>query len=164
VKILLSVVFLLLVPASAAADRLDRANRLAADMWGPALQDACPDGLTVAYGANADDPDALGWAWPGRCEIGLNTSRSELRSWAPFCDTFLHEAGHVAGHDHEFEGHDGIMLAKGEIVRARVHRFGERARTRWYGITPACRSQVARRHVQPRGEVVGPQIRSLARD
>jgi hypothetical protein len=133
---LLSAALLLLVPASAAADRLDRANRLAVEMWGPALTEVCPDGLTVRW-ERASDPGLFGWTWQNKCEIGLNTSQPILRRWAPYCDTFLHEAGHILGYDHDHTGHGRIMSSHAPIVRD-VFLIGKLRDVEWSGVHPSC--------------------------
>jgi hypothetical protein len=81
VRVVIAAVLLLLaLPSAANADRLDRVNRLAVQMWGPVLTDVCPDGLTVRY--ERAQYDTLGWAWQNRCEIGLNSRRDALESWS----------------------------------------------------------------------------------
>jgi hypothetical protein len=134
--LLLALLALLLLAAPASADRADRAERLAERMWGTALQDTCPDGITVRWGRLR--ADALGRAWEGDCAVELNQRRRELAEWPPFCDTILHEAGHIVGHDHYHRGHRGVMLSEGMLTRDEVVYASGRSSVRWRGVHPWC--------------------------
>lgn len=80
-----------------------------------------------------------GHAWPGDCRIAINTGSYPVHSVGPFCDTVVHEYGHVSGyqdplnvkdpaHSHQ-AGH--LMSASGFYVRANGN---------WTGVHWLCRS------------------------
>lgn len=96
--------------------------------------------MTVSVDRTPDDLLGLGWARRGDCNVVLNGQRDELRSWPPYCDTMLHEAGHVLGYSHHHRGHGRIMRAVDSIARETYHRIGERRTvTRWLGVNRLCR-------------------------
>jgi hypothetical protein len=133
---MLVVLVLLVLPSAANADRLDRVNRLAVQMWGPVLTDVCPDGLTVRY--ERAQYDTLGWAWQNRCEIGLNSRRDALESWSPFCDTVLHEAGHILGYDHDYMGRGRIMSTQRMLSYDEIVFPSGRVVGKWRGVNRWC--------------------------
>lgn len=109
------------------------------------------------------EPDLTGEAasaWTGDCRINVNTASYPMHYPGPFCDTIVHEYGHVSGyqdplntadptHSHQ-DGH--LMSASGFYVQAnRV----------WTGVHWMCRpverraeresrkARAARRHHRP---------------
>jgi hypothetical protein len=117
VRFLIVLVALALVaPSPAAADRVDRINRLAVQMWGPALQDVCPDGLTVDW--TRQPYDVMGRAWER--------------------DTMLHEAGHVLSYDHDYRGRGRIMSTERMLSYDEVVFPSGRVVGKWRGVHPWC--------------------------
>jgi hypothetical protein len=139
--LLVLVVAALAYPGTASADRAERANEAALEVWGHALNDVCPDGLTLSYGA-PEDSAVFGWAWQDVCEIGISTGQPLLDHWPALCDTVIHEAGHVLGYDHDHEGHDGVMLDA--VLMRDVMLIGRRKSVKWGGVHPFCK-----RHTLP---------------
>jgi hypothetical protein len=136
VRFLLVLLVALAYPGTASADRVERVNDAALEVWGPALNDVCPDGLTLTYGA-PEDPAVFGWAWQNVCEIGISTEPPLLDHWPALCDTVIHEAGHVLGYDHDHEGHDGVMLDS--VLMRDVMLIGRRKSVKWGGVHPVCK-------------------------
>lgn len=79
-----------------------------------------------------------GHAWPGDCRITINTGSYPIHWVGPFCDTVVHEYGHVSGYqdplnieDPAHSHHDGhVMSASGFYVQAN---------RRWTGVHWMCR-------------------------
>jgi hypothetical protein len=134
VKVIWLVLLALLVPATAQADRGDRLQRKAEQLWGPALTEVCPDGLVFSY--EPADRSTWGWAWELDCTIRLNSRLERLERWAPLCDVVLHEAGHVLSYTHEHEGHGRIM--RPHMVTYDVFVLYGVEHEVWGGVHPLC--------------------------
>lgn len=132
------VALLLALPSAAHADwRVDRAAQIARIVW----HHPCVDRMRITW---APFDDRAGEAVQtgsltadGDCELAdpvvtLNSLDPSLRDWEPFCDTVLHEAGHLAGRGHS-DNPDSIMFP----VRVAVHMQGN-GRDRWEGVDRRC--------------------------
>lgn len=98
-----------------------RAKQIAKVVWGDSLATPCPNGFGITYAdpATRDDlpENVAGWAWIGVCNVWVNVYNPLGLEWEAFCTTVLHEAGHVAGFDHDYQGRGGIMRAAGMYAK-----------------------------------------------
>ena len=131
----LTLALLLVLAAPARAGwKIDRALAVAQIVWHP----ACGQ-LRVSFERPpADVAEAAGWAWSGDCTIRVNSQGSH-RAFEPFCQTVLHEAGHVAGMGHSSNPRS-VMYPYRRLDVGHTVLHGRRV-TVWPGVDSRCRDR-----------------------
>lgn len=109
--------------------------RIAGREWQVCQQ---PGAAAIDWLYEPDHVGEAGSAWTGECRINVNTASYAMHYPGPFCDTVVHEYGHVAGYqdpvnveDPAHSHHDGhLMSASGFYIESN----GE-----WTGVHWMCR-------------------------
>lgn len=103
----LALLLLLTSTAEATWPKVERARTAAVKYW-----DAWPDQCDWVWALKSDLPDSY-WAWasPERCEIRFDRDWYDRqgrrrRNWPFFCTLYVHEWGHLLGHEHSDEPGD----------------------------------------------------------
>ena len=84
-------VALLWAPAARADWQTDRAQAIAAKLWG----NPCSGAVTLLHAA-PPDPSWRAWTFPDRCTVVLSNTRPW--AWVELCPVLMHEYGHLAGY------------------------------------------------------------------
>lgn len=101
-RLWLGLLLAVLVAAPTQAARLDRAQRIAEKVW----HKPCAGQVTLAFeredlGFEYDGISGTAWASRTRCLIEFSVEASDL-PWAELCHIVIHEYGHLAGAEHNY--------------------------------------------------------------